>query len=214
LRTAEPVYTDNHGVGGILSASATWYTVSRLFIQGKLNYAVTRNSIDTFSATIGLGYQLEKPLRVGPLTGSSRATEQTLKNEVTLFGGRTVSNSVQNDDAAVESLQYRRNLTPHFDWTVGWLNEHNPISRTGPMTQLWAGRTFLEDHVGLEIGFGPYLAHDSHGPRNTTKVNYLAGLSGNIRFSEHWLLRGTWHRVTTSYDWDTDIVLVGIGYRF
>ncbi len=214
LGATRPVYTDEHGVGAILSIAANWYLVDRFFIQGKVNYVATSRSIDTFSATIGLGFQLDKPSRPGPLTGPTPAVEQTLKNEVTFFGGRTVTNSGQDYATGAESLQYRRNLTTHLDWTVGWLNEHHPVSRTGPMTEIWAGRTFLQDRFGLEIGFGPYLAYDYHATRNTTRLNWLAGLSGNIRFTEHWLLRGTWHRVTTTDDRDTDIFLLGVGYRF
>ena len=214
LGTTKTVYTDEHGVGAIFSAAANWYTDSRFFYQAKLNYVVTANSIDTLSATIGIGYQLDKPTTPGPLTGPSPAPVQDLKDEITLFGGRTVDNSGQDSAAAVESLQYRRNLAPHFDWTIGWLNEHNSVSRTGPITEIWAGRTFLNDRFGMEIGFGPYLAYDSHGARNVTKLDWLAGISGNIRFTEHWLVRATWDRVTTGNDRDSDIFLAGVGYRF
>ena len=175
---------------------------------------LTGNSINTLSYTIGIGYQLEKPARPGPLTGSGPAPEQTLKNEVTFFAGRTVANSATDAASGAESLQYRRNLTPHFDWTIGWLNEHNPLSRSGPTTEIWAGRTFLNDRFGLEVGTGPYLAYDWSGPQNTTRLNWLVSLSANIRFTEHWILRGTFHRVTSSNDRDADIFLAGIGYRF
>jgi hypothetical protein len=213
LGTAD-TYTDDHGVGAIFSAAATWYTESRFLIQGKVNYVLTNNSINTVTATIGLGYQLDKPARPGPLTGASPAPEQSLKNEVTFFAGRSVANSATDSAAPAESLQYRRSLTPHFDWTIGWLNEHNPISRSGPTTQIWAGRTFVHDRIGIEIGIGPYLAYDWSGPENTTKLNWLASLSGSIRFTEHWLVRGTWNRVTSGNDRDADLFLLGVGYRF
>jgi hypothetical protein len=58
-------------VGAIFNAAANWYTDSRFIIQGKVNYIVTPNSINTFSATVGLGYQLDKPATPGPLTGAS-----------------------------------------------------------------------------------------------------------------------------------------------
>jgi hypothetical protein len=75
-------------------------------------------------------------------------------------------------------------------------------------------RTFLYDRFGLEIGVGPYLAYDYHGDHSVTKVEWLASLSGSIRFTEHWLLRATWHRVTTTNDRDTDLFMLGLGYRF
>ncbi|HVN22566.1 MAG TPA: hypothetical protein VMT71_01245 [Syntrophorhabdales bacterium] len=214
LATTGPTYSDQHGVGAIFSAAANWYTDSRFIIQGKVNYVVTANSINTLSATIGLGYQLDKQATPGPATGPSPAPVQDLKNEVTFFAGRTVANSNNDSSAPAEYLQYRRNLAAHVDWTVGWLNEHNPISRTGPATEIWAGRTFLNDRFGLEIGVGPYLAYDSSGPNNVTKLDWLVSLSSNIRFTEHWILRATWHRVTTTNNRDSDIFLAGIGYRF
>lgn len=61
---------------------------------------------------------------------------------------------------------------------------------------------------------GPYFGYDYHATYSATRLDWLASLSGNIRFTEHWLLRGTWDRVTTSNDRDTDIFMVGIGYRF
>ena len=207
-------FTDEHGVGAIFSAVANWYTDSRFFYQAKVNYVVTANSIDTLSATIGIGYQLDKPTTPGPLTGPSPAPVQDLKDEVTFFGGRTVTNAGHDYATGAESFQYRYNLAPHFDWTVGWLNEHHPVSRTGPITEIWAGRTFLNDRFGLEIGTGPYAAYDYHGEDNVTKLDWLAGISGSIRFTEHWLVRGTWQRVTTGNDRDSDIFLVGAGYRF
>jgi hypothetical protein len=84
----------------------------------------------------------------------------------------------------------------------------------GPVTEIWAGRTFLGDHFGLEIGFGPHLAYDYHDDQHATKLDWLASISGNIRFTEHWLFRGTWHRVTTTNNRDTDLFMAGIGYRF
>jgi hypothetical protein len=82
------------------------------------------------------------------------------------------------------------------------------------VTEIWAGRTFVDDRFGLEIGLGPYVGYDYHGAYNATRLSWLASLSGSIRFTEHWLLRGTWDRVTTNNDRDTDIFMAGIGYRF
>jgi hypothetical protein len=113
--TNKLIYGNDHGMGAIFSAAATWYTESRFLIQGTLNYVVTNNSINTLSTNIGLGYQLDKPTRPGPLTGASPAPEQTVKNELTFFGGRTVTTSGRNEAAVAESLQYRRNLTPHLN---------------------------------------------------------------------------------------------------
>ena len=146
-------------MGAIFSAAANWYTDSRFIIQGKVNYIVTANSIDTFSATIGLGYQLDKPATPGPLTGPSPAPVQDLKNEVTFFAGRTVTNagktmprerrasstgvilrpiSIGRSDGLTNTTPFRAPAPPprsgpagHSSMTVsGWRSAWVPISPT------------------------------------------------------------------------------------
>jgi hypothetical protein len=35
-----------------------------------------------------------------------------------------------------------------------------------------------------------------------------------VRLSEHWIIRAVFDRVTSSYNRDSDIFLVGLGYRW
>ena len=85
-------YSNTHGVGAILSVSATLYTESRFLLQARGNWIWTRQNANTYVTTIGVGYQLEK-----------RSTEETpqalapkafapLNNEVTLLAGVAVLN--------------------------------------------------------------------------------------------------------------------------
>jgi hypothetical protein len=208
-------FHNHHGVGGIASAAATLYLGERLFVQARGNWIEAPHSSSTFSATGGIGYQLEKPVISGPLTGYSPKINPATYNELTLLSGLTTFNSIDNKDALAASVEYRRKIWRHFDLTVGWLYEGRPVSRTGPMAQIWATRSFFDDRLDLAAGFGPYLGIDRHGERNVTQVAYLASLTGSIRLFSHWALRGTWHRVgTVSTDHDTDVFLAGIVYRF
>ena len=154
---------------------------------------------------------------MGPLTGYSRQDDQALlttRNEITLLAGASVPNSGGTDAAVAASLEYRRSLTRYFDWTIGWLNEGASVSRTGPVTQIWAGRRFFDDRLAFGFGAGPYLAYDSHDDRNITKVNWLVGATVSYRFLPQWAIRATYNRVTTDNNRDADIFVAGIGYRF
>ncbi len=207
-------YTNDHGVGAMFSLAATWYTASRLLFQARANWIWTSQNFNSYSYTFGIGYQLEKPPKPGPLTGASAQAKRTDTNEVTVFGGTSVLNALSDTYAAAGSVEYRRGLARYFDWTIGMLTEAHPASRTGLLTELWAVRAFFDDHLSLGFGAGPYLAQDRGGENTTTKVNWLVSATASYRFGEHWAVRSTWHRVTTTYNRDADVVLLGVGYRF
>jgi hypothetical protein len=42
----------------------------------------------------------------------------------------------------------------------------------------------------------------------------MVSASANYRFTNHWSIRAIWNRLITNYDRDSDIILVGPGYRF
>ena len=207
-------FTDDHAVGGMLSVTAAFYLGGRMFVEARGNWIETVHNISTVQATAGLGFQLEAPAKPGPLTGYADRSTPTTENEVTLLAGQTTFNSIDDRTSIAESIEYRRRLGRHFEWTAGWLDEGHPISRTGPVTQIWAGRSFFDDHLNLAVGFGPYFGFDRRGPNDAAKLVYLASFTAGIRFSSHWALRGTFHRVTTTTDRDTDVFLAGVGYRF
>ena len=95
-------------------------------------------------------------------------------------------------------MEYRRTLGHYFEWTAGWLLEGGPISRNGPTTQIWAGRSFFDDRFTLGVGAGPYLGFDTSPGNSVTKLNWLVSASASYRFHEHWAIRATFSRVTTT----------------
>ena len=42
----------------------------------------------------------------------------------------------------------------------------------------------------------------------------LASLTCSVRLSEHWIIRAVFDRVTSNYNRDSDIFLLGFGYRW
>jgi hypothetical protein len=208
-------YSNGHGVGTMLSISATLYTESRFLLQARTNWVWTAQNVNTYSTTLGVGYQFEKVTTAEVPAAPSHLPNQLRNNEVTLSSGTTILNEwTENRGSVAGSLEYRRNFGRYFDWTVGWLFEGNTISRNGPMAQFWVGRTFFDDQLSLGAGAGPYLGFDASAGNDVTKLNWLVSATASYRFDDHWALRFTWSRVTTNYDRDTDIFLSGISYRF
>lgn len=211
---AHEASSDNHGVGGILSAAVTWHSFSPFLVQLRTNWIPAVHSINTTSATIALGYQLD--VSKAPASSLLFKGEQP-KNEVTLFVGRTVLNQFHTAQATAGAIEYRRNLAQHLDWTFTVLYEGDvvPIRRFGPVTQLWLVENFYGDRLSLGVGAGPYLTFDE-SDKNTEII--LTGpvitLTGACRLIYQWGFRVSWNRVTTGFDRDTDVFMGGISYRF
>lgn len=214
-------YEDFHGWGAIASLSATWRLDNRWLFSVNSNVIETSRSIDTFSVLAGIGYQLEAPCSPDQISASSPGTESNVKNEVTVFGGVTIVNSLDSENTTTWMLEYRRKLGRYFNWTIGWLDEGNPgpIFRAGLITQLWFVRSFFEDHLTLGVGTGPYLALDKLRKQESVdndelNVAGIVTMSAAYQFRSPWIVRISWNRIVTNYDRDTDVLLGGIGFRF
>lgn len=216
-------YSDVHGIALIYSLSATYYPNSypnsRWFYQFLVNRTNARNSINTTTVLLGVGYRLDTlpsahtsfdGTRPGPGSG----------DELTLFYGRTEVNSFSSPGAWARGAEYRHGFGPYVDATVSWIDEGKTVltRRNGAAVQLWAGRSFFGNTLRLAVGAGPYLAVDTYQQSGTTqrsdKVALLVTMSASYQMSRHWFVRASWNRVLTGYDKDSDIYLAGGGYRF
>jgi len=214
--TAEANASIEHGVGSIMSLAATLYSENRFLLQLRANYIWTHQNADVYVVTFGVGYQLGRSPSVGPLQGYSRDSHQAtpmILNQITLYSGVSILNREDADTLAL-GLEYRRRLTRNCEWTIGWLNEGPSVSRTGPITQIWIDRSFLNDRLSLGFGMGPYLAHSTRGNRNTTRVNILAGGTIAYRILPEWSIRFLWTRITADDESDADVMMTGVGYHF
>ena len=154
---------NTHGLGGIVSLAATWYTESRWLFQVRGNWIGATNRFDTISLSCGIGYQLDAPSSPGPRIAAPHQNERTTNNEITLFMGESTLNRFDSRHTAAEAVEYRRGLTQHIDWTIGFMNEGSsiPLERYGITSQVWLVRAFFDDYVALGVGVGPYLAYNS-----------------------------------------------------
>ena len=213
-------YNNDHGWGGMVSYTATYYTAERLFYQMRINWVVTSKSIDTGSLLFGVGYQLAPPPSTGPLIQILPQHEDTTKNEVTVFFGQTIVNSFSTEPADAFGIEYRRGLSRYLDWTVTYLyeGENDIFRRGGLITELWLVKSFFNDRLSLGFGAGGYATLEYHNTQNdNNNHDFLSGIvtmTTSYRFFPHWGVRFSWNRIVTGYSTDTDVILGGIGYHF
>ncbi len=214
---------DVHGMAPIYSLSATGYLSNRWFYRLNFNRIEPANQIRVNTMTVGVGVWLgqgKKPTP-GKLGDAPDEYAYVTENELTLFGGQSIVNTFLSQKALAYAGEYRRGVIPHLDWTVSAIYEGDPkiIRRNGLATQGWFVNTFFNDTIAIGAGLGPYVYLDRKNPatsgrKNPATVAPLASLTFSTRLSDHWILRLVFDRVTTSYNRDADIFLLGLGYRW
>lgn len=214
-------YSDDHGWGAVFSLATTWYADNRWFYQLRANRIVANGSFDTTSLLAGVGYQLEAPTSPGPVTAPAGSTQRTTANELTVYLGRSIVNSFNSEVGVAKSVEYRRGIAQNVDWTVAWLAENDSrlLRRNGAVTQLWLVRDFLDNRFMLGAGAGLYVAIDrfraaQSGEQGDRTESGIVTATASYRLDRHWLTRVSWNRIVTDYNRDTDVILLGLGYRF
>ena len=212
---------DVHGTAPIISLAGTGYLSNRWYYRATLNQILPAHDIKVNTATLGIGYWFgrdEKPTPGEYGHGPDEKAKVT-GNEVTIFSGQSVVNTFFIQSAEAYALEYRRGLIRHVDWTASFIYEGNPqiVRRSGIATQAWAVNNFFENNVTVGLGFGPYIYIDRRHPAEAGKINPaaaapLVSLTVSERLSDQWNLRLMVDRVSSSYNRDADIFLLGIGH--
>ena len=205
-------YADDHGVGVIASLATTWQFGKHWGMQLRANRILTKSSIDTTSLVLGLGYQFDAAVLPSSQAGWAPAAR---RNEITAYVGRTYVNNFHSETAFAQNIEYRRTLAPHFDWTLAVMNEGDPgpLKRFGLMSELWFTRNVLRDRMTLGFGIGPYWSVDRRD-NDRSRLAGILSITAAYHLSSAWMARLTWHRVATDHDLDTDVFLLGAGYRW
>ncbi len=85
--------------------------------------------------------------------------------------------------------------------------------------------TFLKSRISVGIGIGVYVYIDNKHPGasrqlpvgvsiNTPALAPLISPTFAVHLSDNWLIRVVWDRVMTNYNRDSDVFLLGAGYRW
>lgn len=213
---------NHHGWGVLASVAATWYVNGGPWmLQARFNRAQTPESIKTNTLLIGVGYQLDRGDRGGPDVSPPSRTDNVTQNELTVFLGQTIVNTFDSQTSFAKAVEYRRGLAHYVAGSLSYINEgeNSALRRNGMAAQLWLERGFFHDALTLGVGAGPYYAIDlsERGRASGDDPSRWSGLltmSASYRLSQHWLTRFSWNRTVTGYDRDTDVFLLGLGYRF
>jgi hypothetical protein len=213
-----------HGTSLIVSFSATYYLSDRWFGRFMINRISPTNDIKVETAAVGIGFWFgrDKKPTPGKLGDAANEKYYVTENELTVFGGQSVVNTLFSAKAFAYALEYRRGIMSHLDWTASGIYEGDPqiVRRSGFATQVWPVNTFFNERITVGLGVGPYIFIDRKHPATITaqkipvSVAPLVSLTFSVRLSEHWLVRAVWDRVVSNYNRDSDIFLVGLGYRW
>lgn len=205
-------HSDDHGYGVLYSLSATWRTQGRMLYEVRFNRVETENSIDTSELLFGVGYRLDQD--AAPFEPASAAAG---RSELTVFVGRTIVNSFESEQATAFSVEYRYAFRPALRASIAWLSEGDAelIQRNGVVVQGWYEPSFSGDRFTLGLGLGLYIAiDDAREDREGAFPNAVITLTASYRVGRDWRARLSWNRVTSGYDRDTDVLMLGAGYRF
>ena len=214
---------DVHGTAPIYSLSATVYFSHRVSFRAMFNRINPTKDLTVTTAAVGLGFWFGRDRRPTPGQLGDAPKEHTYvtENELTVFGGQSIVNTFLSETAFAYAAEYRRGLSRHLDGTVTFIHEGDPkiIRRSGVVLQAWAVNTFFDEKFSMGVGVGPYFYIDQRHPLpgrplNPTTMTPMFSLTFAVKVSEHWLARATWDRVVSSNNRDSDIILVGFGYRW
>ena len=210
-----------HGWAPVYSLAATYYTEKPWFAQVAINHIHPESDFNSNTYLVGVGYRLweEAASPSGPREVGRPA--KTTGYEVMPFLGQVVVTRPDNDPGIGSGIEFRMGIDEHIDWTVTWLNEDVPgtFHRAGLGTQIWLVDAFLARRITLGFGLGLYSFVDREPPPDSGASSRLdiAGLltvTTSYRFSDHWFTRFNWNRVMSNDSRDTDLFLLGLGYRW
>jgi hypothetical protein len=221
---------DIHGTAPIFSLSLTGYLSDRVFYRVMVNRINPSGDIKTETATVGVGYWFglnRRPLGTKPGQADAADSHYVTEPQLAVFGGQSIVNTFLSPKALAGAAEYRQGLLPHLDGTASFIYEGDPkiVRRSGVAFQLWPVNTFFDESTFVGIGVGPYVFIDRNHPVNTGQtinvglkdpaaIAPLVSLTIARELSDHWITRLIWDRVVSNYNRDSDIFLIGLGYRW
>jgi hypothetical protein len=210
-----PGYRDYHGVGGIVTASLSYYFDSGWFMRLNLSEVHTPGDEDTRTLVLGVGHSLD-PLfeRFGEF-----GVQTPAGSELGVFAGQTIDNSATSPRSRAFGVEYRYGLTRNIDLSAAWLNEADGAggSHNGITTQAWIVDPMFGRRATLGLGAGPYFAlerRDGSDGEPAARVEGLVSLSASWRFTQRLVARITWDRGFTNQSQDRDVLTAGISWHF
>lgn len=223
-------HRNRHGALPILSLRAHYpVTDGRWGAVVQLNRTLTADAPQTQAIMVGVSTIFGSPSASSRRSTSGRGIHESDQpdhtHELTFFFGRTILNSFESESSdTLESisLEYRKIYTKYIDASLTYCDEGNidSVKRDGVTPQVWFSKRSSDLFV-LSFGIGPYFSrmfpkHDNSSEnksvniRTSMRYSMLAG----IDLWRHWSVRLQWNRTLTTYHKDTDVLQVGISYKW
>jgi hypothetical protein len=141
--------------------------------------------------------------------------------EISLLSGTMLDTETRNRIYAWQ-LEYGEEVTDHFKYSLSYLNEgHLPNHhRDGDIFQLWFYHMILDQRVSIAAGAGLYYYYDTTRFHEDSPFSDAHGLGQIISLAAtwnietHWLVQLRGNMIHTDDSIDTNMVLIGVGYRF
>jgi hypothetical protein len=129
-----------------------------------------------------------------------------------------VLNSFRSEESTAQALSLRTKINRYLAASLTYTVAHDiPLDwHSGAALQLWA-ETPLTKSFSAGAGVGVFITSGKSNaapPNAATDPAGILGVTLAYAFGERWVARAIWNRVATRDDNDSDIVLVGMGYRF
>lgn len=213
-------YDNLHGWGLLASASATWYFDRQWFTSLRINRVQVPNTVSSTAIVAGLGYRFGATADAAPGMLATSRTADTGRWEVDALYGTMIVNSFasETDFAAAKGIGLRVRMTDHLTGSLTYLDEGDTSRerRDGFAPQVWLEDN-LTDRLSVGVGFGPYFVHarQRHADgRRDPPVSGLISVTSAYAFTPDWTGRVVWNRVSTQDSSDSDVIMLGLGYRF
>jgi hypothetical protein len=210
-------YSDAHGWGFISSVTLLWESPqSPWFYQVRVDRISTRDSLDSTAVMAGVGYRLPQDGRRYLRDLQANGT-RVPANELSLLVGQTIVNSFESETSRLAAtIEYRHVFGQYLRGTLAWIDEGDArlIRRNGIVAQLWLEPTFDDARYTLGAGVGTYFAVDEYREDRDAFASGIVTLTASYHLGQRWVARISWNRIVSKYDRDSDILLLGMGYRF
>jgi hypothetical protein len=206
-------YANAHGWAGLYSAALTWvpHPGSRLFYQLRYDRVQGHDPPNANMLVANVGWKLDNDGDFRSYASGTPRLER--RNEAVAYSGLTIINSFESQSSTAFALEYRRDFSAMARGSVTVLHEADTrlVRRNGVIVEGWIEPTFMGGTFSTGVGIGPYVAvdYDDH-----PHVFPILSLGASWRFANGWTARFTWHRSSSSNDRDSDVLLLGVGYRF
>jgi hypothetical protein len=213
-------YADDHGIGALISGAMLLDLGHHWIVSVKASDVYTPGDVGNYQVLLGAGYDFtDVDHLLTEVSAKAGDTDPDGRQQLQVFGGRTIFNDRDASQAYTFGADYRFELNHWSAWSAAWFDD--PGSPEGLnnrlASQLWLVDRIKRAHLALSVGLGGYLELGPKPLPSAVPFERLSGLSG-IRGDWQWGERTsvilTWYRKFTEDDADRDILSLGLGWRF